>query len=270
MNTQTMKSPSLFGITFFLACSVSAVDLKIAAVDVAKVFSEYSKTKIADGKLQESVNNAKEGMQELLAEYKSLNDAAKTLAGEAQDAGLEAAVRVHKRADMQAKLNEIRLLEQKIQEFRQGRSDQLHQETAGQRKGLYDDIQKVISETARTGGYDLVFDRSGLSTDLLPFPLHAKAGVSVADLTQEVIMELNKDASAGAGSAQRKANAGNTTVASPLREVPFVVGDKRFAAGDDIVIDKVSCSSPEFKTGDRVVVQGHYKLTSIPEALLAL
>jgi hypothetical protein len=54
------------------------------------------------------------------------------------------------------------------------------------------------------------------------------------------------------------------------KEVKFMLGRKQFAEGDDIVIDKVLCSSGEFKPGDRVVVQGHYKLASIPEARLAL
>jgi hypothetical protein len=57
---------------------------------------------------------------------------------------------------------------------------------------------------------------------------------------------------------------------SAPQKVKFVTGPKQFAEGDEIVIDKVMCSSSEFKPGDKVVVQGHYRLTSIPEAQLAL
>jgi hypothetical protein len=60
------------------------------------------------------------------------------------------------------------------------------------------------------------------------------------------------------------------SAALPPHEVKFVTGPKQFAEGDEIVIDKVMCSSNEFKIGDKVVVQGRYRLTSIPEAQLAL
>jgi hypothetical protein len=52
-------------------------------------------------------------------------------------------------------------------------------------------------------------------------------------------------------------------------EVSFVTGAKRFAHGDDIVIEKVTCSSPNFNVGDRVVVQGRYLLSSVPDAGLS-
>jgi hypothetical protein len=63
---------------------------------------------------------------------------------------------------------------------------------------------------------------------------------------------------------------GAATDANPPQEVKFITGEKHFVEGDDIVIDKVMCSSGEFKPGDRVVVQGRYRLASLPEAQLAL
>ena len=68
-----------------------------------------------------------------------------------------------------------------------------------QRKGLYDEILKVITEKAKSDGYDLVFDKSGVSASLMPFLLFSKDGVAT-DFTPELIIELNKNAPAG-GSA---------------------------------------------------------------------
>jgi outer membrane protein len=70
-----------------------------------------------------------------------------------------------------------------------------------QRKGLYDEILKVIVEKSKSDGFDLVFDKSGVSASLMPFLLHAKEGVTT-DFTPELIVELNKNAPAGAASAK--------------------------------------------------------------------
>ena len=50
----------------------------------------------------------------------------------------------------------------------------------------------------------------------------------------------------------------------------FVLGQQGFRAGDSIVIEQVSSSSPNFGVGDRVVVRGRYVLGSQAEAMLGL
>jgi outer membrane protein len=191
-----MKS-HLLALTLCLASAASAADLKIGVVDVAKAFSEYYKTKEANSQLQENASKAKEELNERLTAYKKLNDDAESLGKQASDPVLNEQGRAKKRAELQSKVNELRSLDKDIQEFRQRRSDQLQQENMQQRKGLYDEILKVITDKSRADGYDLVFDRSGVSASLMPFLLFAKDGVT-ADFTPELIVELNKNAPAGA------------------------------------------------------------------------
>jgi outer membrane protein len=191
-----MKS-LLFSLALFMASAVSAADLKIGVVDVAKAFSEYYKTKEANSQLQENATKAKEELNERLAAQKKLIDDAESLNKQASDPVLSEQGRNKKKAELQGKVNELRSLDKDIQEFRQRRSDQLQQENMQQRKGLYDEILKVITEKSRTDGYDLVFDRSGVSASLMPFLLFAKDGVTT-DFTPELIVELNKNAPAGA------------------------------------------------------------------------
>src|SRR5215212_2130834 len=107
MKLHPMKSVRLLSITFSLASALSAADLKIGTVDVAKAFSEYYKSKDANARLQKNATNAKEAMQERLAAFKKLNDDAKALGEEARDAGLPDAIRAQKRIEMQAKVNEL-------------------------------------------------------------------------------------------------------------------------------------------------------------------
>jgi outer membrane protein len=199
-----MKS-LLFSLALLMASAVSAADLKIGVVDVAKAFSEYYKTKDANSQLQENANKAKEELNERLAAQKKLIDDAESLNKQASDPVLSEQGRQKKGAELKGKVNELRSLEKDIQEFRQRRSDQLQQENMQQRKTLYDEILKVITDKSRADGYDLVFDRSGVSASLMPFLLFAKDGVTT-DFTPELIVELNKNAPAGAATAKPESN----------------------------------------------------------------
>jgi outer membrane protein len=202
----SMKFFCLLAITLSISSAVSAADLKIGVVDVAKAFSEYYKTKEANAQLQDNATKAKEELNDRLTAIKKLNEDAESLNKEVQDPVLSEQSRGKKRAELQSKVNELRSLDKDIQEFRQRRSDQLQQENMQQRKGLYDEILKVIVDKSKADGYDLVFDKSGVSASLMPFLLHAKEGVT-QDFTPELIVELNKNAPAGASGAKPETEA---------------------------------------------------------------
>lgn len=199
-----MKSLSLIALSFALAASASAADLKIGVVDMAKAFSEYYKTKEANSRLQENAAKAKDELGERMAALKKLADDLDGIRKEAQDPVRSEEIRAKKRSEFEGKANEMRSLDKDIQEFRQRREQQLQQEGMQQRKGLYDEILKVVTEKAKTDGYDLVFDKSGVSASLMPFLIHAKEGVAV-DFTPEVIVDLNKGAPAGGSAAKEPA-----------------------------------------------------------------
>ena len=55
-----------------------------------------------------------------------------------------------------------------------------------------------------------------------------------------------------------------------LANIPFVLGPKKFKAGDGIVIEQVLANSPNLAAGDRVVVRGQFLLASKENATLLL
>jgi beta-lactamase regulating signal transducer with metallopeptidase domain len=55
-----------------------------------------------------------------------------------------------------------------------------------------------------------------------------------------------------------------------LSATPFVLGRRKFEAGDAISIEQVLATSPKFEIGDHVVVRGRYHLASEAKATLAL
>ena len=188
----------LFAVAF--AGQSFAADLKIGMVDLRKAFAEFYKAKAASARLQENVDKAKQEINERFQTYKKLMDDIQKLDKERADPVLRPEARGKKEAEFRNKAQELRSLEQDINEFKTRRQQQIDEEQRQQAKGLYDEIVKVVNDKAAASGYDLVLDKSNLGLGGVPFLVYSKTG-AVTDFTAEVIVELNKDAPAGAASA---------------------------------------------------------------------
>jgi outer membrane protein len=84
-------------------------------------------------------------------------------------------------------------MEMEMQEFAERRQTQLKQEDMQIRKGLYEEILVVVRDKSKADGFDIVFDKTGVSLSTIPIILHVKEG-SATDMTDQLIVELNKDA----------------------------------------------------------------------------
>ncbi len=175
------------------AAGSQAADLKFGVLDMAKAFAEYHKTKDATGKFKENVDKATQEVNERWAVYKNMLGDIQKGQKLAQDPILTPDERAKHGAALQEKVKEVRALEQEIGEFQNRRQGQLKQEEAQIRKGLYEEILVVVKDKAKADGYDFVFDKSGVSLSTVPVLLYYKDAV---DFTDEVIVELNKDAPA--------------------------------------------------------------------------
>jgi outer membrane protein len=183
-------------ITVLVATSATAADLKVGVVDMTKAFTEYYKTKDASSKMKSNKDKAMTEMNERFATYKTLLNDVQKKQKESQDPILTQEGRAKSGAEFQEKLKEARALEQEINEFQQRRSMQLKQEEMQLQKGLYDEIVAVVKDKSKTAGYDLVFDKSGVSMTTVPVLLYYK---DATEFTDEVIVDLNKNAPADSG-----------------------------------------------------------------------
>lgn len=181
------------GLVLSFAGNAFSADLKVGLVDLRRAFAEYYKSKDASSKLQENVQKAKEEINERFAAYKKLMDEVQKKDKERQDPVLSQSERAKAEAELRSKAQELRSLEQDINDFKNRRQGQIDEEQRQQAKGLYDEIVKVVNDKAAAAGYDLVFDKSNVGLGGVPFLVYSKAG-SVEDFTSEVIVELNKNA----------------------------------------------------------------------------
>lgn len=183
-------SLSLLGLV-----STQAADLKFGVIDMSKAFSEFHKTKEAAEKFKGNLDKAQKEMNDRWSVYKNLMTDMQKLKKEASDPIMTGEARQKKAVEFEEKGKELRSLEQEIGEAQNRRSSQLKQEDMSIRKGIYDEILVVVREKSKSEGYDFVFDKSGMSLSTVPVLIYYKDAV---DITDQVIVELNKAAPAAA------------------------------------------------------------------------
>jgi hypothetical protein len=59
------------------------------------------------------------------------------------------------------------------------------------RKDIIDDIMKVVNDKVKNTGYDLVFDKSGMSVGQVPVVIYSATNL---DFSKDIVEALNKDA----------------------------------------------------------------------------
>ena len=93
-----------------------------------------------------------------------------------------------------------------------------------------------------------------------------------ADPNQQIeqdqkMLERVKAGGNGRPAAGRGFAAGSAT---EPKIIEYTIGPKFFHSGDSVTITEVKATSPDLKTGDKVIVKGHYTLASKPGASLCL
>ena len=198
-----MTRRTLSALLFLATAAISsAADLKIAVIDMKKAFEDFHKTQESAETYKANYNKAAAEMRERQDAYKKLTSEMQQLDKEARDSIISQEQRQKKAVELNEKLKEARALELEMQEFAERRIGQLKQEDMKIRQTLYEEISKVVRDHALNGGFDLVFDKTGVSLSTVPVLIYAKEG-AVVDVTNEIIVQLNKDA-APSGAAPKK------------------------------------------------------------------
>jgi len=163
--------------------------LKIGTVDMNRAFKEYNKTKDAEAKINEAKNQAKKEYDDRADAYKKALDEVNNLNKQLDSPALSAEKKAQTAKDRDDKIANIKNMEREINEFRQTRERQLQEQALRMREGIVKEITDVVNERVKSGGLDLVFDKSGMSLNGVPLLMYSKDNV---DFTNDVITVLNK------------------------------------------------------------------------------
>ncbi|MBL9130174.1 MAG: OmpH family outer membrane protein [Verrucomicrobiaceae bacterium] len=192
----------------------SAADLKIAVIDMKKAFEDFHKTQEAAETYKGNYNKAAGEMRERQDTYKKLTTDMQALDKRARDTIITPEQRQKAIAELNEKMKEARALEMEMQEFAERRIGQLKQEDMKIRQTLYEEISKAVTDHALSSGFDLVFDKTGVSLSTVPVLIYAKNGPTT-DITAEIIVKLNKDAPPPGAAPKKEEAAAPAPAAAP-------------------------------------------------------
>jgi outer membrane protein len=174
--------------------------LKIASVDMSKVFAEYYKTKKANSELATTASGYEKELKDRAGELQRLEEEGKKLKEESENPAFTDEKRAEKRKVFDTKRSEFRLLAEQLQNLRTDRQRELKDREGKVRNSLVDEISKVIQDKAKKEGFSLVLDKTGLTFSGVPSVIYVQESM---DITGEVIRILNASAPAATTSTEK-------------------------------------------------------------------
>ena len=212
---QSLIAAATFGALTLAAQAQPAV--KLAVVDMAKLYDTHYKTieknaqlQADDQKAQEEVDRMNKEGNSLVEEYKALND-------KAGNPALTAEAKSSAQNEAQKRLASIQQKQQEVQTFIQNTRNSLQQRMQTYKALILEEISKSATTVAQRKGTTLLIDKSGPSLFLIPSVVYSDPGY---DITDDVAKEINKDRPASATPAPAAAAPAAPASSSPGVTVP--------------------------------------------------
>ncbi|MDD5698220.1 MAG: OmpH family outer membrane protein [Victivallaceae bacterium] len=175
-------------LTLWFAAAAAA-ELKIAVVDMDRIFQEYYKTKQTDAVLKQKqgiyqawAKKLGESRLKLQEEFKMLRDASQNIA-------LSNAEREKKRLAAQEKYQEFKKKEAELEQYVEQKSREYKVLLTKMHEKLLDEIYNEIRSYAVLKGYNLVLDKSGRTLNTIPLITYSSPQF---DISAEILKNLNR------------------------------------------------------------------------------
>jgi outer membrane protein len=186
----------VLSLTLMIAgVGLANAQVKIGTVDMNRVFSDYYKTKEAQAKYSEAEKSANDDLNSRVETLKKSMQEISQANSDLQKQTLSKEDLEAKRKELQPKIDAARTLDREIADFRSAKQKALQDQFLRMRKDIVDDIMKTVNELVKAKGFDIVFDKSGLSAGAVPVVLYSREDL---DFSAEVTAALNKNAPAKA------------------------------------------------------------------------
>ena len=175
-------------ITGLIPMKAADQPLKIAVIDMDRVFQEYNKTRINEAKLKKQAEIYKEYSTQLAQSLAKLRQEFVKLRDDSQNMVYTAAERENRRLNAQEKYRQAAAKEAELREYNRERQKHLRDEYEKLRSSILTDISNVVSAKCLAEGYGLVLDKSGRSLNNIPLVVYSS---KMLDITESVIKTLN-------------------------------------------------------------------------------
>ena len=164
-----------------MAATAGAAELKIATVDLEKVFAAHPKTQAAEAELKEVENANEADMDKMVAEGRAMEEVVTQLRAASKNPLLTEEARLVKRNEAEEKLTELQEFQLRLRRTQETKVKQMREQLVKSRQGIVDELMKVVEEFGQAEGYDLVLDRSGMTMNMVPLMVYSKPEFDVTD-----------------------------------------------------------------------------------------
>jgi len=197
---------SLIAAVALATTSVAQAETKIGYVDMNKIFASYYKTEQAKKRIEEAQGAAQKELQDHVDIFNKNRDAVLKLNDELNKPELSKEAKEKKAKERDDKVEDSKRQEKEIMELRSARLKNLQEQANRMRAGIVEEIRALVNDKVKSDQYDLVLDKSGLSSNGIEVVLFSKGA---NDFSDDIIKTLNaskpKDtAAAPAASAPSK------------------------------------------------------------------
>lgn len=171
--------------------ALQASPLKVATVDLTKLFKEYYRTQIIEQDFNEQskvyrnyIARQADTLRKNEVEYRQKLDASLNVA-------LAPAEREKRRNEVRAMEQELKRRRAELEQYASDRAQALQKSAAEQRLKVIEEIRSEIRRRATLEGYTIVLDKSAKSTSDAAIVLYS---ADALDITERVLTELNRGA----------------------------------------------------------------------------
>ena len=188
---KSILSITILATALFAVAPSANAENKIGTLDMNAIFTQYYKTKDAEAKLNEARAAAKKELDERLDTLKKAMDEINKINADLEKPELSKDAKDKATKNRDEKVNDARNLDREITEFRGTRERQLQEQFVRMRKDIIDEIMKVVNDKIKATGFDVVFDKSGMSMGQIPVLVYSRNDL---DFSKDIVDTLNKNA----------------------------------------------------------------------------
>ena len=194
-----------------------AAPTKIGIVDMLRIYKEYYKTKSNEALLEKDKAEAKTEVDKRLKKFESLRQEFIKKQQVLANPQLAAALRDKAEKEANSMGKELESLQRDIKDFASRRQAQIADKLNRMRKDILKDLHEFVATSSKGSGYDLVFDKSGVSASNIQILLFSKDAI---DFTNDLLKTVNKDAPPEAKEAEKPAESASKTDGAKPKDKP--------------------------------------------------
>ena len=165
----------------FVASAAGAAELRVATVDLDKVFTAHPKTQAAEAELKKAEEAIQGEMEKMMAEGRALEETAAKLIDAARNPMLNEEARLKKRDEAEDKKTELQEFQVRVRRTQETKLKQMREQLMKTRQGIVDELTVAVADFAKAEGYDLVLDRSGMTMNAVPMLVYSNPELDVTD-----------------------------------------------------------------------------------------